>query len=59
MINVVEDSVLLANDMSNYPTVNKIYGEYFPTNLPARAAFAVAALPAGGLIEIECICALE
>lgn len=59
MINVVKTTVLLANDMSNYPTVNKIYGEYFPTNPPARAAFAVAALPAGGLIEIECICALE
>lgn len=44
-----------------YPlqVVNKIYAEYFPVNPPARAAFAVAALPAGAAIEIECICALE
>lgn len=59
MGNVVKTTVLLAEDMSSYPQVNKIYGEYFPEDPPARAAFAVAALPAGGLIEIECICALE
>lgn len=59
MINVCKTTVLLAGDMSSYPTVNKIYAEYFPVNPPARAAFAVAALPAGAAIEIECVCALE
>ena len=53
MSNVVKTTVLLAKDMSTYPTVNAIYGEYFPVEPPARAAFAVAALPAGGLIEID------
>ena len=42
MINVCKTTVLLAGDMSSYPTVNKIYAEYFPVNPPARAAFAVA-----------------
>ena len=59
MINVCKTTVLLSGDMSNYAAVNKIYSEYFPVNPPARAAFAVAALPAGGLVEIECIVALE
>ena len=45
--------------MYPWQVVNKIYAEYFPVNPPARAAFAVAALPAGAAIEIECVCALE
>ena len=59
MINVLKTTVLLSGDMSTYPVVNGIYAEYFPESPPARAAFAVAALPAGALIEIECIVALE
>jgi 2-iminobutanoate/2-iminopropanoate deaminase len=39
--------------------MNKIYAEYFPTNPPARSTIAVAGLPLGALIEIECIAALE
>lgn len=36
---------------SDFPAVNAIYAEYFPTEPPARATFAVTALPAGALIE--------
>ena len=56
---VVKTTVLLDKDMSTYAEVNKIYTEYFPENPPARAAFAVAALPAGALIEIDAIAVLE
>ena len=59
MNNVCKTTVLLSGSMESYPAVNAIYAEYFPVNPPARAAFAVAGLPAGGLIEIECVCALE
>ena len=45
--------------MSSYATVNQIYAEFFPSNPPARAAFAVAALPAGALIEIDAIAIIE
>ena len=52
MINVCKTTVLLSGSMESYPVVNSIYAEYFPVNPPARAAFAVAGLPAGALIEI-------
>eukprot|EP00602_Paraphysomonas_sp_CaronLab_P004155 CAMPEP_0185025612 /NCGR_PEP_ID=MMETSP1103-20130426/8504_1 /TAXON_ID=36769 /ORGANISM="Paraphysomonas bandaiensis, Strain Caron Lab Isolate" /LENGTH=128 /DNA_ID=CAMNT_0027558855 /DNA_START=36 /DNA_END=422 /DNA_ORIENTATION=- len=58
MSNVLKCTVLLT-DMSTYSEVNAVYGEFFPSEPPARAAFAVSALPAGALVEIECICAAE
>ncbi len=57
--NVVKTTVLLDKDMSSYAAVNKIYTEFFPSDPPARAAFAVAALPAGALIEIDAIAIIE
>ncbi len=51
---VVKCTVYLA-DINDYVTMNGIYGQYFTDHKPARAAFAVAALPAGALIEIEMI----
>jgi 2-iminobutanoate/2-iminopropanoate deaminase len=55
MDKIVKCTVLMA-DMKYYGEVNPIYAEYFPENPPPRLAYAVAGLPAGGLIEIECIC---
>ena len=51
---VVKTTCLLS-DMANYPAVNSVYGTWFPGNAPARAAYAVTALPLGSLIEIETI----
>ncbi len=51
---VCKCTVLLA-DMSFFAEINAIYAEYFPENPPARATFAVLGLPAGALIEIDCI----
>jgi len=51
---VVKTSCLLVN-MSDYATVNSIYGTFFPENPPARAAYATAGLPIGALIEIESV----
>jgi 2-iminobutanoate/2-iminopropanoate deaminase len=46
---------ILFCSFSFFPEVNGIYAEYFPSEPPARATFAVAGLPAGGLVEIDCI----
>ena len=37
--------------------VNEVYASFFEgTTYPARCAYQVSALPAGGLVEIETIC---
>ncbi|XP_051015420.1 2-iminobutanoate/2-iminopropanoate deaminase [Acomys russatus] len=52
--NVVKTTVLLA-DINDFSTINEIYKMHFQGNLPARAAYQVAALPRGGRIEIEAV----
>lgn len=54
MDNVVKTTVFLS-DINNFAAMNNIYNEYFTEPYPARAAFEVAALPKGGLVEIEAI----
>ena len=51
---LVKVTVLLA-DIGFYPTVNEIYSEWLGDAMPpARAAYGVADLPGGALIEIVC-----
>ncbi|MBM4424745.1 MAG: RidA family protein [Chloroflexi bacterium] len=52
--NVVKTTVFLAN-MSDFPKMNAAYAEFFPANPPARTTVQAAALPKGGLVEIECV----
>ena len=52
--NVVKTTVLLKS-IGDFATMNGIYAKYFTTDCPARAAFEVAALPKGALIEVEVI----
>lgn len=54
MNDVVKTTVFIL-DMKDFPAVNKIYGEYFTGSFPARSCVQVAALPAGGLVEIEAV----
>lgn len=55
--NVVQTTIYLTN-MEDYATVNEIYAEFFSRGVkPARAAVAVAALPAGAVVEIAAIAA--
>ncbi|MGH9062650.1 MAG: RidA family protein [Acidimicrobiales bacterium] len=49
---VVKTTVFLA-DIGDYPAMNDAYMAAFGDHRPARSAFAVAALPMGGLVEIE------
>jgi 2-iminobutanoate/2-iminopropanoate deaminase len=54
MDDVVECEVLLA-DISEFAAMNEVYGEFFSEPYPARAAFQVAALPAGAKVEIKAV----
>ena len=47
-------TVLLA-DISDFAAMNAVYAQFFQSNCPARAAFAVKDLPKGALVEIEVI----
>ena len=52
--NVVKSTCLLG-DMSYFADMNEICAKYYKTDCPARAAFAVKALPMGAMVEIETI----
>lgn len=54
---VVKCSIFIL-DMKNFPAVNKVYGEYFSTNPPARETVQVSGLPMGVDIEISCVAVL-
>ena len=54
LTDVVKATVLLA-EISDFAAMNAVYAEFFKTNCPARAAFAVKDLPKGALVEIEVI----
>ncbi|MFF3372150.1 RidA family protein [Streptomyces sp. NPDC002680] len=42
-------------DLADWSTLNEVYGPYFPEEPPARAAVAVADLPAGLNVELTCV----
>ena len=56
LTDVVKATVLLA-DMGDFAAMNGVYAEFFKTDCPARAAFAVKELPKGARVEIEVIAA--
>jgi 2-iminobutanoate/2-iminopropanoate deaminase len=55
LAHVVKCNVFLV-DMADFPALNEVYGRFFPPgNAPARATVAVAALPRGARVEIDCV----
>jgi 2-iminobutanoate/2-iminopropanoate deaminase len=54
---VVKTTVFL-KDMNDFSKMNAIYADFFSEAHPARSTIAVAALPKGGLVEIEAIALL-
>lgn len=42
-------------DLNDFAAMNEVYGRYFAENFPARSTVGVAALPKGGLIEIDAL----
>jgi 2-iminobutanoate/2-iminopropanoate deaminase len=51
---VVKTTVFLIS-MSDFAAMNEVYARYFPDTPPARTTVAVAELPRGARVEIECI----
>lgn len=51
---VVKTTIFLA-DIGDFAAVNAVYGRFMPDPPPARSTVQVAALPKGGLVEIEAI----
>lgn len=51
---IVKATVLLDN-IDDFAAMNEVYAEYFESQPPARAAYEVANLPKGALVEIETI----
>ncbi len=56
--NVVKTTVYL-KDMGEFAKMNAVYGEFFPQDPPARSTIQAAALPKGGLVEIDCVAVIE
>jgi len=57
LADVVKTTVLLQS-IADFAAVNQVYATYFTQNPPARATFGGLELPAGALVEIECIARL-
>ncbi|MBM96189.1 MAG: reactive intermediate/imine deaminase [Oceanospirillaceae bacterium] len=55
--NTVKLTILLS-DMAFFPQVNEVMARYFDEPYPARAAYAVKALPKDADIEVEAILAV-
>jgi 2-iminobutanoate/2-iminopropanoate deaminase len=51
---VVKTTIFLT-DMADFAAVNDVYKSYMVEPFPARSTIAVAALPAGAMVEIEMI----
>ena len=51
---VCKTTVFLA-DMKTFVEMNEVYGTFFKEPFPSRAAFEVAELPKGAMVEIEMI----
>lgn len=52
LANVVKTTVFL-QDIGDFQAMNGVYAQFFAVDPPARSAVQVAALPLGGLVEIE------
>ncbi|WP_265460408.1 RidA family protein [Enterococcus sp. HY326] len=58
LTNVAKTTVLL-NSIQDFAAMNEVYGQYFTGTCPARAAYEVASLPKGALVEIEAIAIIK
>ena len=54
LAHVVKTTVFLI-DMGDFTAMNEVYAKHFGAHRPARSTVAVAALPRGFRVEIECV----
>jgi 2-iminobutanoate/2-iminopropanoate deaminase len=50
----VKLSVFLT-DIKSFGEMNAVYGEFFPSDPPARTTVEIGSLPLGGLVEIDAV----
>jgi 2-iminobutanoate/2-iminopropanoate deaminase len=55
---VVKTTCFLTN-LADYPKFNEVYARSFTTMPPARSTVQVAGLPAGALVEVECVAEVD
>ena len=58
-LNFVVKTTVFLQSMDDFAAMNGVYAEFFPENPPARSTVAVASLPKGALVEIECVAMLS
>jgi 2-iminobutanoate/2-iminopropanoate deaminase len=54
MDRVVKTTVFLKN-ISDFPAMNEVYGQFFKNDPPSRSTVQAAALPKDALIEIDVV----
>jgi 2-iminobutanoate/2-iminopropanoate deaminase len=54
LADVVKTTVFL-KDMADFAEMNRVYGEFFPDNPPARSTLQVAGLARNAAVEIEAV----
>lgn len=52
-------TTVFVTDLGHFAELNRVYGEYFGDDPPARSTVQVAALPLGAAVEIEVIASVE
>ena len=52
---LVDITIFLTNMKVDFPTFNRLYGEYFKTNQPCRTTIEIKSLPTPIAIELKCI----
>ena len=50
----IKTTCFLAN-LDDFAAFNEVYGRYFTDKAPARSTVQAARLPAGAMVEVECI----
>lgn len=55
----VVKTTIFVRDLADFKTINTVYAEFFDGVYPARSCVQVAALPMGGLVEIEAVAMVE
>ncbi len=56
-LNDVLKCTVYLDNIDDFKAMNEVYAQYFSEHKPARAAFEVAKLPLGAMVEIEMIAA--
>ncbi|MDX2062254.1 MAG: RidA family protein [Bacteroidia bacterium] len=54
-LNAVAKTTVFLQNFDDFATLNALYAEAFGDHKPARSTVEVSRLPAGALVEIECI----